>query len=29
MNFKGAFTRDRQPKLLAHRLHTLWGVAKS
>ncbi len=29
MNFKGAFTRDRQPKMLAHRLRQLWSVAKS
>ncbi len=25
MNFKGVFTRDRRPKLAAHRLRELWG----
>jgi beta-glucuronidase len=25
MNLKGAFTRDRKPKLVAHRLRQLWG----
>jgi beta-glucuronidase len=24
MNFKGVFTRDRRPKLAAHRLRQLW-----
>lgn len=24
MNFKGAFTRERQPKMMAHRLRELW-----
>ena len=24
MNYKGIFTRDRQPKLAAHRLRALW-----
>jgi beta-glucuronidase len=24
MNFKGVFTRDRRPKLAAHRLRALW-----
>ena len=24
MNFKGVFTRDRRPKLAAHRLRELW-----
>ena len=24
MNLKGVFTRDRQPKLAAHRLRELW-----
>ena len=26
MNFKGVFTRDRRPKLAAHRLRELWGA---
>ncbi len=26
MNFKGVFTRDRRPKLAAHRLRALWKV---
>jgi beta-glucuronidase len=25
MNFKGVFTRDRQPKLAAHLLHSRWA----
>lgn len=25
LNYKGVFTRDRRPKLAAHRLRTLWG----
>ena len=29
MNFKGAFTRDRQPKLAAHRLRELWKNRKA
>jgi beta-glucuronidase len=24
MNYKGVFTRDRRPKLAAHRLRKLW-----
>jgi beta-glucuronidase len=24
MNYKGVFTRDRRPKLAAHRLRALW-----
>jgi beta-glucuronidase len=24
MNFKGVFTRDRRPKLAAHRVRALW-----
>ncbi len=28
MNYKGAFTRDRQPKLAAHRLKELWKTPK-
>lgn len=28
MNFKGVFTRDRRPKLAAHRLRELWGGAE-
>lgn len=28
MNFKGVFTRDRQPKLAAHRLKELWKAPK-
>jgi beta-glucuronidase len=26
MNYKGVFTRDRRPKLVAHRLRTLWAT---
>jgi beta-glucuronidase len=26
LNLKGVFTRDRRPKLAAHRLRTLWGT---
>lgn len=29
MNFKGVFTRDRQPKLAAHRLKELWKAPKT
>jgi beta-glucuronidase len=25
LNYKGVFTRDRRPKLAAHRIRTLWG----
>jgi galactose-1-phosphate uridylyltransferase len=25
MNLKGVFTRDRRPKLAAHRLREIWG----
>lgn len=28
LNQKGVFTRDRRPKLAAHRLRELWGAAK-
>jgi len=26
MNLKGVFTRDRRPKLAAHRLRELWNA---
>lgn len=26
LNFKGVFTRDRRPKLAAHRLRDLWAL---
>jgi beta-glucuronidase len=29
MNYKGAFTRDRQPKLAAHRLKALWKTPRT
>ena len=28
MNYKGVFTRDRRPKLAAHRLRTIWRGEK-
>ena len=28
LNYKGVFTRDRRPKLAAHRLHELWNQTK-
>lgn len=27
MNYKGVFTRDRRPKLAAHRLREMWRMA--